>query len=194
MTYGYARVSSRGQATDGTSLDSQIAELKAAGATRIYSEAFTGTRRQRPELDKLMSRLGSGDTLVVTKLDRIARSTVHGYQIIEELIARGVTVHVLNMGVLDDKPASKLMRTMFLAFAEFERDLIAERTSEGKAVRRAELGDLWREGRPPKDRSGFLTLLPKTERGEMTVTAACDVLGISRASWYQWKNELEDVS
>lgn len=74
MIYGYGRVSTRGQAKDGNSLEAQENALRSAGVTKIYADAFTGTRTKRPELDKLMSVLQSGDTLIVTKLDRIARS------------------------------------------------------------------------------------------------------------------------
>ena len=78
MIYGYARVSSSGQARDGNGLEVQQAALRDAGAENIYSEHFTGVSRSRPELDKLLGVLKEGDTLVVTKLDRIARSTMHG--------------------------------------------------------------------------------------------------------------------
>lgn len=74
MIYGYARVSTKGQAKDGNSLEAQENALRSAGATKIYSDAFTGTKSHRPELDKLMAVMQYGDTLVVTKLDRIARS------------------------------------------------------------------------------------------------------------------------
>ena len=133
MVYGYARVSTRGQAKDGNSLEAQENALRSAGATKIYADAFTGTRTKRPELDKLMSVLQSGDTLIVTKLDRIARSATQGIELIEMLLDKGIVVHVLNMGLMDNTPTGKLIRNIMLAFIEFERDMIVERTSEGKA-------------------------------------------------------------
>ena len=99
MIYGYARVSTRGQAKDGNSLEAQENVLRSAGAAKIYSDAFTGTRTHRPELDKLMAVMQAGDTMVVTKLDRIARSATQGIELVQKLLDRGITVHVLNMGL-----------------------------------------------------------------------------------------------
>lgn len=189
MIYGYARVSTKGQAKDGTSLESQEKQLRDNGATTIFYESFTGTKKHRPELDKLMSTLQEGDTLVVTKLDRMARSTVHGINIIEELLNKGVTIHILNMGKFDNSPAGKLMRTIFFAFAEFERDMIVERTSEGKEVCR-ENNPEWREGRKTVDIPDFEKFLEKQKRGEMSVTECCKHLNISRSTWY---NRVADV-
>ena len=78
MIYGYARVSTKGQAKDGNSLEAQERALKEAGANEIYIDAFTGTKTDRPEFDKLMERIEEGDTLIVTKLDRFARSMMQG--------------------------------------------------------------------------------------------------------------------
>lgn len=148
MVYGYARVSTKGQAKDGNSLEAQASAIKAAGAEKVYSDAFTGTKKNRPELDKLLSEIKEGDKLIVTKLDRIARSATQGAELIQSLLDRGITIHILNMGVLDNTPTGKLIRTIFLAFAEFERDMIVERTQEGKTIAK-EKPD-FREGRPPK--------------------------------------------
>ena len=148
MIYGYARVSTRGQAKDGNSLEAQENALRSAGATKIYADAFTGTKAHRPELDKLMDSMQSGDTLVVTKLDRIARSATQGIELIQSLLNRDITVHVLNMGLMDNTPTGKLIRNVMLAFAEFERDMIVERTKEGKAIARQ--NPAFCEGRPKK--------------------------------------------
>ena len=126
MVYGYARVSTKGQAKDGNSLEAQASAIKAAGAEKVYSDAFTGTKKNRPELDKLLSEIKEGDKLIVTKLDRIARSATQGAELIQSLLDRDITIHILNMGVLDNTPTGKLIRTIFLAFAEFERDMIVE--------------------------------------------------------------------
>ena len=84
---------------------------------------------------------------MVTKLDRFARSASQGSELVKELIAKGVKVHILNMGLMDNTPASKLIRNIFFAFAEFERDMIVERTQEGKAI--AKQNPNYREGRKP---------------------------------------------
>ena len=148
MKYGYARVSTKGQARDGNSLESQEKALKDAGAEKIFADAFTGTKAHRPELDKLTKVLDDGDMLIVTKLDRIARSTIQGIDLIENLLGKGVVVHVLNIGIMDNSPTGKLIRNIFLAFAEFERDMIVERTQEGKAIAKGKKG--YKEGRPKK--------------------------------------------
>lgn len=149
MKIGYARVSTRGQARDGNSLEAQEEALLNAGAEKVYKEAFTGTRVDRPELQKALSKLKSGDTLIVTKLDRIARSASKGSELVTDLLNRGVKVHILNMGLLDNSPAGKLVLTVMLAFAEFERDLIVDRTQEGRMMARLNNPD-YREGRKPK--------------------------------------------
>lgn len=148
MIYGYARVSTKGQAKDGNSLESQIEVLKDNGAVEIYSDSFTGTKADRPEFSKLLQKLESGDTLIVTKLDRFARSMSQGSELVNDLLNRGIKVNILNIGVMDNTPASKLIRNIFFSFAEFERDMIIERTQEGKAI--AKQKDGFKEGRPKK--------------------------------------------
>ena len=148
MIYGYCRVSTKGQAKDGNSLEAQASAVKAAGADMIYSDAFTGTKKDRPELNQLLSVINKGDKLIVTKLDRIARSATQGAELIQSLLDKGITIHILNMGVLDNTPTGKLIRTILLAFAEFERDMIVERTQEGKAIAKEKPN--FKEGRPQK--------------------------------------------
>ncbi|MGG4265453.1 recombinase family protein [Peribacillus simplex] len=141
--YGYARVSTIKQ-----DLDFQLHALNNEGCEKIFSEKFTGTKADRPEFKKLFSILKTGDTLVVTKLDRFARSTVDAIQKVRELFEKGVKVHILNMGLVEDTPTGRLVFSVMSAFAEFERDMIIERTQEGKAI--AKLRDDFREGRPKK--------------------------------------------
>ena len=117
MIYGYARVSTKGQAKDGNSLEAQEKALRDAGAMEIYTDAFTGTKTHRPELDKLLSVMVDGDTLVVTKLDRIARSVSQGSDLIQSLLNKGISVRILNMGLMDNTPTGRLIRNVMLAFA-----------------------------------------------------------------------------
>ena len=182
MIYGYARVSTKGQERDGNGLEAQERVLKEHGAEIIYKDSFTGTKKHRPELDKLLSVLKEGDTVVVTKLDRIARSTSHGCKLIETLLEKGVAVNVLNLGMMDNSPNGKLIRTIFFAFAEWERDMIVERTSEGKEIARER--DDFREGRPSKEIPDFEKFLKKQKDGLMTVNECCEALGIGRSTWY----------
>jgi DNA invertase Pin-like site-specific DNA recombinase len=143
MNYGYARVSTRGQ-----ELQSQINQLENAGCEVVFSEKFTGTKAERQEFKKILEALKEGDTLTVTKLDRFARSTIDAITTVKDLFERGVRVHVLNMGIIEDTPTGRLIFNIFSSFAEFERELIVERTKEGKE-RARQKGD-FKEGRPRK--------------------------------------------
>ena len=190
MLYGYSRVSTKGQARDGNSLADQRKQLLEAGvaAENIYADAFTGTKCERPEFSRLLSVLSEGDVLVVCKLDRFARSAADGIRICEELISRGVKVHVLNMGMLDNSTTGKLIRGIFFCFAEFERDMIIERTAAGKAVARE--NPEWREGRKKLELPGWEEARDAVARGELEVTEACKRLGCSRATWYRKVKEV----
>ena len=148
MVFGYARVSTNSQVRDGNSLDAQVLALRNAGAVKIFSDVFSGSKNARPQLDKLLNIIQSGDKLIITKLDRIARSVIHGIQLIETLNCKGVTIDVLNMGIIDDSPTGKLIRNIMLAISEFERDMIIQRTQEGKAVARQNPN--FHDGRPKK--------------------------------------------
>lgn len=143
MKYGYARVSTVHQ-----DLAAQFKTLENEGCEKIYSEKFTGTKADRPQFQELLSMLESGDTLVVTKLDRFARSTGDAIETIKDLFKRGIKVHVLNMGIVEDTPTGRLIFNIMSSFAEFERDMIVERTQEGKAI--AKQREDFREGRPNK--------------------------------------------
>ena len=147
MVYGYARVSTKGQAKDGNSLEAQMDAIRSSGAEKIFVDSFTGTKMERPEFSKLLKEIKDGDTLIVSKLDRFARSVGQASDLITELIDRGVTVNVLNLGILSNSSVSTLMRNVLLSFAQFERDMIIQRTQEGKAI--AKLDPNFREGRPP---------------------------------------------
>ena len=148
MIYGYARVSTVRQMRSGNSIEEQVAKLKEAGAQEIVTDSYTGTKMERPQFTELLSRLQPGDTLIVTKLDRFARTAVEGGAIVKALHEKGVTIHILNMGIADSTPMGKLMVTMLLAFAEFERDMIVERTQNGKAIAKANGKRV--DGRPKK--------------------------------------------
>ena len=136
VVYGYIRVSSKGQARDGNSLEDQEEKVRAAGATVIVKDVYTGTTINRPALDELVKEIQPGDTLIVTKLDRIARSVQQGIELIDGMVEKGIKVHVLNLGMMDNTPTGKLIRNVMLCFAEFERDMIMQRTREGKEIAR----------------------------------------------------------
>ena len=148
MIYGYARVSTATQSKDGNSLEDQTRALQAYGCQEIITEAFSGKSMERPQFSMLFQKLQEGDTLVVTKLDRFARTAIDGVSAVRELFNRGVRVHILNMGLVENTLTGNLILTVMLAFAEYERGMIVERTQTGKAVARQDPN--FREGRPKK--------------------------------------------
>ena len=148
MIYGYARVSTTGQSTNGNSLEDQVKALQSYGCQEIITESFTGTSMKRPAFSALFQKLYSGDTLVVTKLDRFARTAIEGVSTVRELVERGVRVHILNIGLVENTLTGNLILTVMLAFAEYERGMIVERTQAGKTV--AKQDPNFREGRPKK--------------------------------------------
>lgn len=183
MIYGYARVSTAGQAKDGNSLEVQENLLRENGAVKIYRDAFTGTKTDRPALNELMDVLVEGDILIVSKMDRLGRSISKTSELITELIDKGVTINILNLGVLNNGSMNTLLRNVLLAFAQFERDMIVERTSEGKAIARQRSD--YKEGRPRTELPMFGEFFEKTKNGELSVSESCRQLGISRTQWYR---------
>lgn len=163
IIFGYIRVSTATQALKGNSLEEQQRELIAHGVQKrnIYRDVYTGTTTDRPQLNKLVQKLQGGDTLIVTKLDRISRSVSEGAVLIRDLINRGVRIRILAMGdvAMDDTPAGKLIVHIFLSFAEFERDMIVQRTQEGRRVS----GHLGGRPRIPKEKIEHALSLLKTE-------------------------------
>ena len=184
MIYGYKRVSTVGQAKDGNSLQDQENKLRENGAVEIYCDTFTGTKTDRPELNKLVAKVKSGDTIVVTKLDRLGRSLSKTSELITELLDKGVTINILDLGTLSNSSVNTLLRNVLLAFAQFERDMIVERTSEGKAIKRA-TDPNYKEGRKAIEVPQFMEYYKKNRSGEMTAVDCCSALGITKAKWYR---------
>lgn len=146
MVYGYVRVSTKGQARDGNSVEDQTAKIhEKYPEAKIVTESMSGAAF-RPEFEMLINELKTGDRLAVTKLDRFCRTAKEGLEFLDKLLAKGVEIEIFNYGLFNNTPTGKLLITTLLAFAEFERSLIIERTSEGKAVARTKAD--YREGRP----------------------------------------------
>ena len=131
---GYARVSTRGQ-----KLEAQIKALKEAGVDgeHLFEEKASGAKKDRPELEAMLRHVRKGDTVVVTKLDRIARSTKHLLQIAETLEEKGVIFRILNLNLDTSTATGRMMLTMLGAIAQFERELMLERQAEGFEVAKA---------------------------------------------------------
>ena len=124
---GYARVSTTGQ-----SLDIQLEAL--SGCEKIFREKISGAKDDRPELQAMLEFVREGDTVQVTKLDRLARNTRHLLEISEYLQGKGVALNILNIGINTATPTGKLMLTMIGAIATFEREMMLERQAEGIAL------------------------------------------------------------
>ena len=141
MIIGYARVS-----TDDQSLDSQKDALLAAGAEKIFADKISGSRRTRPELDRMLEQLRDGDVVTVAKYDRLARSLKDLLEIVEAIRERGAGFRSLAVDIDTTTPAGRLVFHVFASIAQFERERISERTREGleSARKRGRIG-----GRPP---------------------------------------------
>src|SRR5487761_2183336 len=141
--FGYARVS-----TDGQTLDAQLAALKAAGCEKVFRERISGANADRAELARLLAAIGRGDTMIVSRLDRLARSTRDLLNILDTLARRGATFRCLGDSWADTTtPHGRLMLTVLGGLAEFERELIRLRTGEGRTRAKARGVHM---GRPPK--------------------------------------------
>ena len=187
MIYGYARVSTAAQGRDGNSLEDQVSALKQYGCQKIIEEAFSGKTMERPKFQKLLNTLKEGDTLVVCKLDRFARTAIEGVQTVRELFERGVRVHILNMGLVENTLTGNLILTVMLAFAEYERGMIVERTQTGKAVARQDPD--FRDGRPKKFTPEQLQLALSLREQGKTYRQITAMTGISKSTLIRAKNQ-----
>lgn len=131
MKFGYARVSTHEQI-----LDLQIDALKAAGCERIYQEKASGSKAERPELMRMLDQLRTGDTVIIWKLDRLGRSLAHLIKLVSDLEEQGVGLLSLNDPIDTTTPQGRLVFRIFASLAEFERDVIRERTMAGVASAR----------------------------------------------------------
>lgn len=177
-TVGYARTSTTDQKAG---LEAQLRDLQAAGCTKLFKEEVSAVATKRPQLDRALEYVREGDTLIVTKPDRLARSTADLLQIASELEANGITLRILSMNVDTGTPTGKLMLTVLGGIAAFERDLMLERQREG--IARAKAEGKYR-GRAPTARAKADEVLALRANGE-TADAIAAKLGIGRASVFR---------
>ena len=178
MQVGYARVS-----TDDQDLTLQRAALKKAGCKRLYEEKVSGAKRQRPELNRLLDQLRAGDVLVVSRLDRLARSTRDLLEIAELLKQAEAGLRSLHEPWADTtSPAGRMVLTIFAGMAEFERDLINERTSSGRVQAKARGV---RFGRPPKLTGEQIKLAGRLIDEGTSVPEASKILKVHRTTLYR---------
>lgn len=168
---------------DGNSIDEQKSQiLNRYSNADIYIESYSGAK-ERAIFNDVLNMLHDGDMLVVTKLDRFCRTTKEGLAYIDILLKKNVRIHILNMGLIEDTPMGRLIVTNLLAFAEFERAMIIERTQAGKAIAKTKAG--FREGRPNKFNSKQLDnamSMLSVNGGEYSYNELEELLGISKST------------
>jgi DNA invertase Pin-like site-specific DNA recombinase len=174
---GYGRVSTVDQ-----NVSSQEDALKVAGVDRIFIETFTGTKISRPELDKVLQQLRTGDVLVITRLDRLGRSAKDLLNIVSELERLGVQLEVIEQRIDTSTPEGKLFFTMVAAFAEFERAIMQSRTMDGLAAARAR-GRVG--GRKPKLNQSKVDAIKQMYRDGRTVKEIASLFEVSRPTVYR---------
>jgi DNA invertase Pin-like site-specific DNA recombinase len=186
MIVGYARTSTTDQVAG---LDAQIRDLTAAGCERIYRENVSSVA-ERPELAVMLDFVREGDVVLVTKVDRLARSTAHLWQIAERLQAKGVELRIANLGLDTATATGKLMLTVIGAIAAFEREMMLERQREGIEAARA--AGKYR-GRAPTVRRQ-LAEIQRLKADGVGGSEIAKRLGVGRASVYRVLNEMQEVA
>ena len=177
QTIGYARVSTADQ-----NLDRQLDMLRQHGVDAIFQEKMTGTKRERPELENMLAHLAEGDTVVVESLSRLGRSTKDLLELTELFQSKGVQLVSLKESIDTSTPAGKLMFTLMSALAQFERDVIAERTAEGLKAARARGR---KGGRPKCDQKKLQQALKLYDTKQYTVNEIEELTGIKRSTLYR---------
>lgn len=181
---GYARVSTRHQ-----NLTSQLDMLEEAGCIKIFSEKVSGKKTERTELENCLEYMRDGDTLVITKLDRLGRTTKQLIELSTELEKRGMDLEIINMNVTTKDPMGKMFFTMMSAFAELEANLMSERTKKGLESARARGRNGGRPG-VSEDKKAMIKSLYETQ--QYTGGKIAEMAGVSRATVYKVVNESKE--
>ena len=179
---GYARVSTADQ-----NLERQLDLLEQYGVEIVFQEKRTGTKRDRPELNKLLSHVAEGDTVVIESLSRLGRSTRDLLELVDLFQKKGVQLVSLKEQIDTGTPTSKLLFTLMSALAQFERDVIAERTKEGLRAARARGR---KGGRPRCDQHKLRQALKLYEAGQHTVAEIEELTGIKKSTLYRAQKAL----
>ena len=175
--FGYARVS-----TEAQNLDRQLDALEKYGVDMIYNEKMSGTKKNRPELTKLLDRITEGDTVVVESLSRLGRSTKDLIELTETFQSKGVNLVSLKESIDTNSPTGKLLFTLMSAIAQFERDVIADRTREGLESARARGRS---GGRPRADPEQVKKAAKLYKTGQYSVKEIEELTGIKKSTLYR---------
>jgi DNA invertase Pin-like site-specific DNA recombinase len=178
-TVGYARVSSLGQ-----SLQVQLERLEAAGCERVYQEKRSGLDGDRRELKRAVDYLREGDTLVITKLDRLARSTLHLCQLVEALSGKGVGLRVLDQSIDTSTPTGKLLFHVLASIAEFETSIRRERQMEG--IEKAKERGVYIGRQPTLTEEQAVEMRRKRHQDNVPIKGLMAEYGLSKASVYRY--------
>jgi DNA invertase Pin-like site-specific DNA recombinase len=179
---GYTRVSTVAQ-----TLEQQDAALETAGVTKVFSDVMSGARDDRPGLAALMDYVRDGDTVVVWKLDRLGRNMIHILQTVKELTDRGITLVSITDGIDSSTPAGRMMIGVLGSLAEYERELVKERTALKRAASRAN-GTRFGRPRKVKDDNHIATAKRMKADGQ-TGKDIAKYLGVSRATLYRYLSQ-----
>lgn len=181
MIFGYARVSTQDQ-----NLDRQIDQLKEYGCEKIFKEKITGTKSDRPELEKMLEQLRAGDTIIITELTRLSRSRDDLFNIVKVIQKKGANIKSLKESWLDTTtPQGELMFTIFAGISQFERDLISQRTKEGLSSARARGR---KGGRPKGNMDKINVALKMYDDKKYSINEILETTGLSKTTLYRYIN------
>ncbi|MCG8542388.1 MAG: recombinase family protein [Clostridia bacterium] len=179
MLIGYARVSTLEQ-----NLDRQIDQLKKSGCKKIFTEKISGVIKERPELDRLLDHIREGDTIIITELTRLSRSTKELFKLVDIIEKKGANIKSLKEAWVDTTtPQGKLMFTIFAGISQFERDLISQRTKEGLSSARARGR---KGGRPPTSKKDVALALKMYDSKEYSISEITKATKVSKTSLYRY--------
>ena len=177
MIYGYARVSTADQ-----NLDRQLDALRKYGIDKLFCEKMSGAKKNRPELDKMLTELSKGDTVVIESLSRLGRSVKNLSELMEYFNTQNIRLVSMKETIDTTSPTGRLLYPILSSLAQFERDILVERTAEGlKAARaRGRIG-----GRPKTDAKAMQKAVALYQTKEYSITDITDLTGVSKSALYR---------
>ncbi|WP_068792276.1 recombinase family protein [Brevibacillus laterosporus] len=180
MIYGYARVSAQDQ-----NLSTQLQQLEAYGVDRIIQEKVSGVQKENPQLDELINALQAGDTIVVTRMDRLGRNTLQLLELVEELSQKGIDLVIMDLNIDTRTHTGKFFLTVMAGFSEMERSIIKEKQRNGVLIAKQQGKYKGRMKKYTEKHSGMSHAIQLYEEGKHTVKQICEITKIGRSSLYR---------